>query len=249
MKNSTTISKISLYGIGILFLFLGWIVLSTIMNNDLVYPTIDKVFISFFTLLTDVNVLIAFGCSLLRVLMVVIISLLISFVISFIYITYKDSILLFKPLLTFIKATPLAIISVYLWISLGSSNAPYIITLLMILPVMIEGFISALDNIDEAYILQLKTEDISIFRKFIKVYIPLILPYIIMTILQTFGLGLKVMLMGEYICQTSNSLGNYIYIFKQSLEFNNLLGMAIYVVIIVCILEFVIKKISKTLNN
>ena len=77
MKNSTIISKISLYGIGILLIFLGWIVLSTSMNNEFVYPTIDKVFISFFTLLTDVDILIAFGCSLLRVLMVVIASLLI----------------------------------------------------------------------------------------------------------------------------------------------------------------------------
>lgn len=249
MKNSTTISKTGIYGIGIFLIFLGWIILSTAMNNDLIYPSIDKVFISFLSLLTNLDVLLAFGYSLLRVLIVVLVSLLISFLISFVYIVYKDSILLFKPLLTFIKATPLAIISVYLWISLGSSNAPYVITLLMVLPVMIEGFISALDNIDKAYIWQLKTEDVSIVKKFIKVYIPLIYPYIIMTILQTFGLGLKVMLMGEYICQTSNSLGNYIYIFKQSLEFNNLLGMAIYIVIIVCLLEFSIKKISKHLNN
>ena len=49
------------------------------------------------------------------------------------------------------KATPLAIISVYLWISLGPDYAPYLITFLMIFPVSIEGFITAIDQMSSKY--------------------------------------------------------------------------------------------------
>ena len=244
MKDSTIQSKIGFFSSGILFIFLGWIVFSSIMNNP-IYPDILSIFKSFFTLIIDIDVLLSMGVTLLRVLAVILISLILSLGISYLYILFEDSIYFFKPLMTLIRATPLAVISVYLWISLGSDLAPFMITLLMVFPVMSEGFISAIDNIDNAYKLQLKTEDIPLFTKFIKVYIPLIFPYIIMTVLQTFGLGIKVMIMGEYICQTSLSMGNLIYSYKQSFSFDNLIALGLYIVIIVCVLEITIKNFSK----
>ena len=247
MKDSTIQSKVALFSSGILFIFLGWIIFSSIMDNP-IYPDILSIFSKFFTLIIDLNVLAGMGMTLLRVILVILISLILSLGISYLYILFEDSIYFFKPLMTLIRATPLAVISVYLWISLGSDWAPLLITLLMVFPVMSEGFISAIDNIDEAYKLQLKTEDIPLFTKFIKVYLPLISPYIIMTVLQTFGLGIKVMIMGEYICQTSISIGDLIYSYKQSFYFDSLIAIGLYVVIIVCALEFAIKKISKIKN-
>ena len=159
MKDSTIQSKVALFSSGILFIFLGWIIFSSIMDNP-IYPDILSIFSKFFTLIIDLNVLAGMGMTLLRVILVILISLILSLGISYLYILFEDSIYFFKPLMTLIRATPLAVISVYLWISLGSDWAPLLITLLMVFPVMSEGFISAIDNIDEAYKLQLKTEDI-----------------------------------------------------------------------------------------
>lgn len=247
MKNSITLSKTINYFIGVVLIFLFWIILSEIKDNSIVYPKIDEIFVSIFTLITNNDFLFDFLMSILRVILVLIISLIISVIISFLYVLKKDSIFIFKPLLTLLKASPLAIISVYLWISLGSENAPYLITLLMVLPVTIEGFIAAINEIDNIYINQLKTENVSIIKKFLKIYIPLIYPYIIMTLLQTLGMGLKVMIMGEYICQTSNSLGENIYFYKNDFCYDKLIAVLLITVIIVAVLELAIKIISKKL--
>ena len=118
----------------------------------------------------------------------------------------------------------------------------------MVLPVMIEGFIAALDEIDTIYLLTLKTENVSFIKKYFIIYLPLIMPYILMTCLQTFGLGIKVMIMGEYICQSNNSLGNIVYLYKQNLDFAHLFALLIEVVILVFIVEIAVKIVKKKLN-
>ena len=118
----------------------------------------------------------------------------------------------------------------------------------MVLPVMIEGFIAALDEIDTIYLLTLKTENVSFIKKYFIIYLPLIMPYILMTCLQTFGLGIKVMIMGEYICQSNNSLGNIVYLYKQNLDFAHLFALLIGVVILVFIVEIAVKIVKKKLN-
>lgn len=246
MKNSTSIFKILNTVIGIILILLFWIILSY-TNDNFVFPKIETIFSSFINIITNKTIIINSLFSLLRVIIVILISLIISLIISFIYMLKKDSIYLFKPLIIILKSSPLAIISVYLWISVGANKAPYIITLLMILPVIIEGFISSLNNIDIMYINQLKTEDVSYVKKFFKIYIPLIMPYIFMTILQSFGLGIKVMLMGEYICQSNSSLGEIIYNYKQNLDFPHLLALLLLIVIIVSLIELMINLISKKL--
>lgn len=246
MKNSTSIFKILNTIIGIFLILLFWIILSY-TNDNFIFPKIETIFSAFIDIISNKIIILNALFSLLRVIIVILISLVITLIISFVYMLKKDSIYLFKPLIIILKSSPLAIISVYLWISVGANKAPYIITLLMILPVIIEGFISSLNNIDIMYINQLKTEDVSYIKKFFKIYIQLIMPYIFMTILQSFGLGIKVMLMGEYICQSNSSLGEIIYNYKQNLDFSHLLALLLLIVIIVSLIELMINLISKKL--
>lgn len=249
MMTSTTRNKWIASISGIISIFVFWIILSEVKQDSFIYPKIDQIFISLGTLITDTEILLSASMSFLRVLLVLLIAFVISLFISFFYILFKDSYSFFQPILILFRATPLAIISVYLWISLGGEKAPYLITLLMVLPIMTEGFITAINEIHQGYINELRLQNVSIFKKFFQVIIPLIFPYIIMTLLQTLGLGIKVMIMGEYLCQTSNSLGQQIYFFKQTLSFDLLIAMLIYIVSIVCVLEFSIKLISKRINK
>lgn len=248
MKDSTTLARAVSFLSGILFLFLLWMGISGFQQNEFIYPGIGKIFTAFIGMLIDQTTVSYAVCSFARVLLVLLISFLLCTALSFLYILCRNLYSFFRPLLVLLRATPLAIVSVYLWISLGSERAPYAITLLMVLPVMNEGFIAAIDNIDRAYILEMRTENVSLVRKFFRVYLPLIFPYIVMTLLQTFGLGIKVMLMGEYLCQSKASLGSLIYQYKQNLAFDSLLALLIYIVLIVFLLEFFVRKIAKSIK-
>jgi len=230
---------------GILTIILLYFIISTVADNQFIYPSYSKIFSSISMMISDKVFISAFFNSILKVIICISLSLLSAVVISLLYMLYKPSIYFFKPLIVIIKSSPLAILIIYLFISIGDEKAPYIITILMTIPICIEGFISALDNIDKALLLQLRTENVPMIRKFFQVLLPLIFPYIIMTILQTFGLGLKVMIMGEYICQSNNSLGEIIYNYKTTLSFDSLLGILILIVTFVLIIEIIIKLLSK----
>jgi ABC-type nitrate/sulfonate/bicarbonate transport system permease component len=111
---------------------------------------------------------------------------------------------------------------------------------------MIEGIIGAIDNIDKAIIDDLKMLDINTFKKFIQVYIPLCVPFIVTTFLQSFGLGLKVMIMSEYMNQVENTIGGTLVNLKGNLEgYGPLLAWLIIIIVIVAIGDMLVKLISK----
>jgi ABC-type nitrate/sulfonate/bicarbonate transport system permease component len=138
------------------------------------------------------------------------------------------------------KAAPLAIVAVYIWIATGGVKGPYIITFLAICPLCVEGVITALEQIDQRIYYELKLTKVNIFKKFIYIFVPLITPYLFMAVLQSFGLGIKVLVMSEYICQSKNSLGQLIYNYKTNLDFTSLLSILIIIVLIVVIIEMLI---------
>ena len=250
MNNSTTKSHIISGTLGAASLFVIWVLISSLQENNFIFPSVGEIFKSLINSLSEPLFWSSFLYTIIRIFIVLLASLFLSIFLSFIYVWKKTFFTYFRPLIFLMKATPLAIISVYLWISLGADSAPYLITFLMIFPVSIEGFITALDQISSKYENMIKLENRSIFTKYFRLYLPMIFPFIVMTILQTFGMSLKVMILGEYFCQSNTSLGRLIYDYKTSLSFSSLLGMMIIIVLLVSIIELIIKIMSKkTIKN
>ena len=115
----------------------------------------------------------------------------------------------------------------------------------MSLPVVVEGLVVAIDGVDQNIIDELKMIDGSIFIKIKEVYLPIIMPYILMCLVQTLGMSFKVMVMGEYICQTPNSIGKLLYGFKSNLEMDNLIAYGLLIVLISLVFELIIKIIKR----
>ena len=69
-----------------------------------------------------------------------------------------------------------------------------------------------------------------------------------MVFIQIFGLGFKVMIMGEYISYTKNSIGGYLYGIK-GIDLPELIAWGILVTIIVILVEMLVKYVMKYINN
>ena len=146
------------------------------------------------------------------------------------------------------KAIPFIIISVYLWIIFFNNRimAVYILCFLVIYPIILEGLIAAIDNIDKEIKDELAMLPKGPILKFTKVYFPLFMPYVTMTILQSFGLGIKVMIMGEYLFSIENTLGNSLIYYRDG-NYDLILAWLILIIILVCLIDFLIKKIKEVL--
>ena len=245
MKDSTIKNKIinsSLIATSILFIIIVWSILSLSYDNELIFPNISDILNQFIYVITSKESLLAITLTILRVIVSVLFCFIIGFIILVIYIIVPKSIYFFHPFITIMRSTPLAVVSIFIFIIMGADIGPYVITLLMTCPLVIEGLIVSYDEINKDIIDEVKTLEGSVIKKIFNVYIPIIFPYIIMTFVQSLGMSFKVIIMGEYICQTKNSIGKLLYSAKANLDMASLISYGIIIVIIVTILEKIVKQ-------
>ncbi len=244
MISTSKFSKYLFLLSGLLSIFLIAFIL-TINPGGYLFPSFGSILNEFINLF-NFEFLKLFANSLIRLLIVLFVSFIISLIISIIRFYSKNISEFFTPFIVFLKSAPLAILTVYIWFSLGSSKGPYFIIFSVVFPLMTEAFITSIDEIPDGIKQELLISDLSKLTKFFKVIFPMIFPYLMMTFLMTFGLGLKISLMGEYLMQTPDSLGYYIYIRKTDLDsVAILLAILIFCIIFTLVFEYISKVIYK----
>lgn len=231
--------------IAVILIFIIYSVFAAIKNNDLIYPSLFNIFNCIYKEITNLKNIGIILLIIPKVLLVVFISLFISLLIGLIYYILPNSIYFFRPFINILKVAPFAAIAVYIIMAVSRNIAPSILCYLVCFPLMAEGVINAIDNVDETLKDDLKLLDNGNMNKFIHGYVPLIMPTIIMAFLQSFGLGLKSMIMGEYLCSTNNSIGGILYNYKSALAYNYILAWLIIIVIVVSIIDLIIRLIGK----
>ncbi|MBQ4570348.1 MAG: ABC transporter permease subunit [Bacilli bacterium] len=244
---NSTIKKYSLGIISIVSIFLLWQVIVIIKNDAFIFPGVLEILKSSFKIITNKSDLIVLSNTLFKLIIVIIISLLLAGIVAFIYIIFPSSIYFFRPIINILKAAPFAVISIYIFYAFYQTKeiAPGIVTFLVVLPLSFEGLIGAIDNIDKNLIDDMKMLEISTFKKFIYVYIPICVPFIVTTLLQSFGLGLKVMIMSEFMSQVDKTIGGALFNIKYNYDYAYLLGWLVIIITIVSIIDMLIRIISK----
>ncbi len=248
VKNSTLNKHLLFSMTGILVLILGWIILSTIKNDDLIFPKIDQIASSIINIFRKTENLKYILYDIIRIMFSIIVSFVAALIVVFIYIRFKNSFYFLKPILTFFKTIPVVAISIFIWLLIGGKNVPIITTILVTIPVIIGGLVGAIDNMDRALVDELKMVNNNHFISFFYVYLPYLLPYLFISFFQTFGLGLKVMVTSEYLSQTNNSIGKALYNSQSNIALDEILAWSIIIIVFVGICEVIIKRISKTIE-
>lgn len=243
MRRSTTKSKLvssTLSISAILFLLLLWMIVASIYQNDLIFPSIKSIIQAFFRIFQTSNSLKAIGFTCIRVILSVVICFFLGLVITGIYIICPMSIHFLRPMIQMMRSIPLAVISIFIFILIGDKIGLYIITILMSLPIVLEGMMTSVNQINPHIIDEVNMLPGSVWQKIKSVYLPIVFPYVIMCLIQTLGMSFKVMIMGEYICQTSTSIGKVLYSVKMNIEMDSLVAYGILIVLIVVVLECMI---------
>lgn len=247
MRISTPKNKIisiSLSITSIFIVFLLWIILSNHYQNEYTFPTIGKIFRSLLEICKSKDDLQAIGMTILRAILAVCICLFMGIVMASIYIIYPVSLSFFKPIIRMMRSVPLVVVSIFILILAKDQIQPYIITILMTFPVVFEGLITSVNEINSGITDEMKLLKGSTFTKIKEIYLPIIFPYIMMTIVQALGMSFKVLIMGEYLCYTDVSIGKNLYDLK-SLGMSSILAYGIIIVFVVSVLECIVFMIQK----
>lgn len=250
-----SLKKTGLTVLSIFVLFLIWIIAGAIVDNSLLLPKFDQVISAFFKIFINADSLSVILHTILRLFVGLSIASILGFLLGIIAGFNEKFAIFFNPIVTVFRTVPVISITVILLIVFGFKLTPYIITFLMLFPLIYQGTFGAIRNIDSELIDVYKLEDNHFFTGLFHCYIPLISKNIRTSLLQSLGLGIKVLVMAEYLSQTKQSIGNELYLAKVNLEFDQVFAWTFVLILLALVFEVLInhykpiadkiKKVSK----
>ncbi len=150
----------------------------------------------------------------------------------------------FKPIIIAVRTLPIITIIIVILIIFGNTITLYIISLLLLFPIIYQAELDGVKNIDPLLIDVLKLECEDNTTNVLKlVYFPLSIPFLRTALIQAVGLGFKVLVVAEYIAQTKVSIGKEIYMAKVNLEFTDVFAWTIMLLLFVLLIEYTVKKL------
>ena len=114
---------------------------------------------------------------------------------------------------------------------------------------MVETLLLGLERIDTSYIEEMQLNGQHFVYSLTHVYVPFVMPYFYMTLLQCLGLGMKVMVTSELISQTPNSIGLQMYHSKVYLDVPGLFAWTIVLIALVIVFEIFIQRMQKKIKT
>lgn len=241
--------KKTYYFLGILFLFVIWFLASSSYSNDYIVPSIDLTFKALTNLISDGYTYKILGYTLLRLVVTVGVCFILGIFLAVISnVSYRFKAFI-RPTIVLLKTLPIAVVIILLLIIWGRENSPYFIVGVVVLPLIYEATLIGLENIDSDILNEVKM--LSGVNSFVvrKVYLPLTFPYILTALIQSIGLGLKVLVMAEFIAQPRYSIGNELVFYKEiACQMEFVYAWSIILIIFVLIVEYLIQYLSKKMK-
>ncbi len=155
---------------------------------------------------------------------------------------------LLNPIVTSLRTLPVASVIVVILILYGQSLSLYIITFLMLFPIIFEATKQGVINIDKSLIEALTLEKRRHFLELFYIYLPLSSSYIKTGFLQSIGLGFKVLVMAEFIAQSPMSIGRALYLGRINIQYDVVFAWTIIIIVLVTIIEHVVNRLKKSVS-
>ena len=236
------------YGsLSILLLLIFWQLLTITIGNTYIFPSPIKVFGTLLVLLRNLSTYEVIFLTLFRLL----IALIIAIILGVIFGLFSSNSAFLKdflhPIVQLLRTLPVASIIVIILILVGNKVSLYIITFLMIFPIIYQATISGTENISNDLKDNIRLEPQHKMHIMFQIHLPLAWPYIKTAFFQSFGLGFKVIVMAEFISQTTKGIGNELYQGSISINYELVFAWTIIIIILVMLMEYFMKFIRKTI--
>lgn len=154
--------------------------------------------------------------------------------------SWADSVI--RPMLSLIRATPVASFIILALVWLGSSEVPVLVGALMVMPVVFSSVRERLNGVDP------KLKEMACCFRFGRIMIwrhvilPSVMPGLITACETCIGLCIKATIAAEVIGVPKNAIGSDLYSAKIYLETDRLMAWTLLVILLSMILEKLLKK-------
>lgn len=186
---------------------------------------------------------IIFTC--IRILSGFFLALLVSIITSILSYLFNSFRIMMKPIVSAIKATPVASIVIVVLIWVSSKNLSIVISFMMAFPILYSALLAGFDNVDNSLIEMAEVFSFSQFKRLKYIYLPSVLPTFITSLTTAIGLAWKSGVAAEVIGLPDGSLGERLYEAKTFLLTADIFAVTLTVIVISIVIEKVISKAIK----
>ncbi len=151
---------------------------------------------------------------------------------------------LFSPLISLVKAVPIASVIILFLIWIGKNDIPFYISMMMVTPIVASNVLEGLENIDKSLWEVTKVYGFGFFKSWKLLYRHSLLPYISSSLKSGIALAWKAGIAAEVLCTPDNTVGEMLYESKLYMETPTLFAWTLAVIIISFILEKAVVGVS-----
>ncbi len=248
MMNSITNKKVLIGTLIYILSFLSIILIvqlcSSAINNDLILPNVGEIFLSFFKLLGKGKTYLYIGKTLYHLIISLLISIVIGAILGISAGINKYIKMFLKPWITIFRSVPLVSAVVLIMIISGLTKTPFIICVVMTVSIVYEGFNKGIESLSNELMDVWKLDSKINLKVIAKIHLPLITPHINVALINALGIGIKVIIMAEYIVGSKNTLGGAIQYAANQVDAAssaNVYAYSIIMIILVLLLEYIPK--------
>ncbi len=221
-----------------------WLLLSRLIDNEIIFPSIKSTFVSLIDIIKNPNFLIIIGYSILRSLIGFIISLLLAIIIGIFSSTSKTIYHLMLPIINFLSSVPTMAIIILALIWLNNEFVPIFVGFIMVFPILYETVLKGILNIDKNIISMAqiyKVEKVNIIKD---IYIPSIFISLSNIFSSTLGINLKMVIAGEVLSQPKYAIGSNLQLQKMYLNTSGVFAWIIIILLIAKLFEYILEGIK-----
>lgn len=237
MKRVLKYSLIVLFWIGI------WWLVSAIVGLPLILPSPLDVLIKLGTMATTAMFWRVMVTSAIRVTVGIALSYLGGFLLAIL--CHKVRLLydLILPIISVIKTTPVSSFILIALVFFNRDLIPGAIAALMVLPVVFSNTIEGLSSPNPAMLETAKAYRLSFVDRIRCIWVPTLRPFLISAAGACAGLAIKAGIAAEVLICPEVSVGKYMYLSKQNMEYVELFAWTVAIVIFSFLVDFVFKQI------
>lgn len=230
-----------------LLLVIVWEIISRIVGNDLIFPSILSIFRAFTDIIKGKDFLSIVFHTIKRTGISIGISLAMGILFSVFSYRYRFFYILFFPFFSFLKSIPTIAVIILVLIWSNVEAVPVITGIMILLPLIYENILGGIDSIDKDLLKMANIYKVSKFDILKGIYIPGVYYFSASGIPALIGLTLKVVIAGEVLAQDSLSIGGEIFMGKIYLESSSIFAWIIIVILINFLLDISLKKLNTEL--
>ncbi|MBQ8321262.1 MAG: ABC transporter permease subunit [Clostridia bacterium] len=208
MKNKLKALFLSL--ISIVFWVSAWQICAMLMDRPYFLPSVSDTLSALSRLITSPEFYRVALYTVFRVIFGLLIGVFLGVGLAILSHHVKFVRILLSPIISVIKATPVASFIVVFWILLSGDAIAIVVAVLMVMPIIWQNVLDAYSSIDKDTEEMCRAYEFSRLKKFRLLTLPTLLKFFIPALITSVGLAWKSEIAAEIIAYTKNSIGQYI---------------------------------------